>query len=466
MDLSTSITSCGLSGPELALLRKANTLTIEQLIMTPIEDFAKRCRISQIDVKRIFDKVIKRMPFPKIVCLDTSQHGDDVFTTGDDLLDSILGGGIKTGMVWEIVGESAAGKSQFALQLSLHVQRPLASKGLSGSTCYLTTSSSLPTARLLQIAEENFLTSAGCGLDDVHTLSAPTVALLEHILTVTLPAFIDQVASNPSRKRVRLLVIDALGELFHLSDKTTMSTLVERSKNIANISTSLHCLATKHRLAVVVLNEVIDVFHRQDLNDGTSPSDVLYEQQSKWFNTAAFFGEGRKEAALGLTWANQVNARIMLSRTGRRRYLTENEHPKRRQLAQLNSISQPIQQERQGEPTLIRRLSVLFSSVSQPAALDYIVSVSGISALPDSLTTLDSLAPQLASENTAKVAEVSVLPAYLEPPSEKVLPLTNNEAPSSQPNERDEFEDVWDQDSSYANFDWDALEEDLSQKKE
>jgi DNA repair protein RAD57 len=30
---------------------------------------------------------------------------DDIFSTGDTTLDQALGGGIRTGMLWEIVGE-------------------------------------------------------------------------------------------------------------------------------------------------------------------------------------------------------------------------------------------------------------------------------------------------------------------------------------------------------------------------
>ena len=32
-------------------------------------------------------------------------YTDDKFTTGDAVLDELLGGGIRTGMLWELVGE-------------------------------------------------------------------------------------------------------------------------------------------------------------------------------------------------------------------------------------------------------------------------------------------------------------------------------------------------------------------------
>lgn len=37
--------------------------------------------------------------------LDADEVPDAVFTTGDETLDEALGGGFRTGMVWEVCGE-------------------------------------------------------------------------------------------------------------------------------------------------------------------------------------------------------------------------------------------------------------------------------------------------------------------------------------------------------------------------
>ena len=36
---------------------------------------------------------------------DAEIESDEIFTTGNDELDDALGGGIRTGMMWEIVGQ-------------------------------------------------------------------------------------------------------------------------------------------------------------------------------------------------------------------------------------------------------------------------------------------------------------------------------------------------------------------------
>lgn len=360
---------------------------------------------------------------------------------------------------------SAAGKTQLALQLSLFVQVPTNLRGLSGATCYLTTSSSLPTERLLQIAESNGLSLPGGGLEHVHTIPAPTVAVLLRILEDTLPSFIEKNASRPGDKKVKLLVIDALGELFHLNDKTTMNTLVQRSKDITTISARLHELASKHKLAVLVLNEVIDVFDRPLRADGQG--DLLYETQSRWFSSAWAFGDGKKEASLGLVWANQLNVRIMLSRTGRRRYLNEEDLPKRQRQPVVNSSTrQALEESRQQEPALIRRLGVIFSSVSSPIALDYIVTESGISILQEAGVNPPSKAGITSAPSPGVIATSN--PAVDEDPGASA-PESTEALPNSRTKQAnhlaagDEFDDLLTQDDSYDNVDWDTLELNLSQ---
>jgi len=353
-------------------------------------------------------------------------------------------------MIWEVVGESSAGKTQLALQLSLFVQLPKDLGGLSGSTCYLTTSSKLPTARLLQILQcDEILSSSSCGLENVHTISVPTVASLQYIVTTTLPAFIKQRSLNQDTKPVRLVIIDALGELFHSENKTTTSTLVERSKNITILSAALRELAHIHQIAIVVLNEVIDRFDRpvQDHGDQT---DLLYDTQSRWFSTAAYFGESQKEASLGLVWATQVNTRIMLTRTGRRRYLGEQDVPKRRRLNQSQddreqAVEPPIQDT---QSILIRRLSVIFSNVTLPVSLDYIVTERGITAL-----TGDK------SEHEGRDISGRTDPHILSMP-----PASSPAVASSTALEQEMTDDqLWATEDTLEDLDWDALEQTLSQ---
>jgi len=312
-------------------------------------------------------------------------------------------------MVWEVVGESAAGKTQLALQLSLLVQIPPEEGGMSGSACYLTTGSKLPTTRLVEIIENHpRLSPALCSLSDIHTIKTPEIPILVQVLARKLPTLIEELAARHG-KPIKLLVIDALNELFHSHDKMTGDTLYQRSKSLTEISTLLHSIASTYRVAVLVLNEVVAAIERHSDTDIGDTSDLVYREQVRWFSRAESIpGEGRKQASLGLVWANQVNTRIMLSRTERRRHLDESDgrRAKRRRLDDSHShISLEDQLIR------IRRLSIIFSSVSTPTSMDYIVTNGGVSTLPDSIDadpvpSLPTVHPRPLGISTEKTIDV------------------------------------------------------------
>ncbi|KAJ7470523.1 P-loop containing nucleoside triphosphate hydrolase protein [Mycena latifolia] len=367
-----------------AALKKGSLQTVAELLLVPVQDLGRRCRISPLEAKGIVNTVCQNNP-PQIRPLVEVDDQEQIFSTGDGHLDTALGGGLRTGMVWEIFGQSAAGKTQMALQLSLLVQIPATLGGLSGSACYITISSHLPTSRLLQIVDAHPLLSREvCGLEDINTIKSPTIPILIHVLSTILPSLVTQRAGDTGVKPVKLVVIDALAELFRSSDKTTTTTLIDRSQNIAEISTLLHTLASTYGIAVLVLNEVSDVFNHEE-SATSSSGGLVYNQQARWFGGADTVpGEATKEASLGLVWANQVNVRIMMSRTGRRRYLEDSLHNKRQKADDGHSAeSSSTKIHSDDGATLIRRMSVVFSSVAPPCSVDYIVTAAGISALPD-----------------------------------------------------------------------------------
>jgi len=356
-------------------------LTVADILLIGPSDVAKKCRVPVKDAECILDVVCSALAKqPR-----TLEYFDDeeMFTTGDSMLDEAFGGGIRTMMLWEIVGESAAGKTQFALQLSLTVQLPISEGGLSGSACYLTTSSTLPTTRLVEITENHpRLSPAWCSLSDIHTIKTPEIPVLLHVLAHTVPELLTRLSGRPDAKPVKLLVIDTLTELFHSHDKLSSETLFQRSKSLTEISHILHNIASKFRVAVLVLNEVVDVVERHSSTDDGPSGDLIYADQARWFNRAETIpGEGRKQASMGLVWANQVNTRVMLSRTERMRYLEgeEGRKPKRRR-----SEDPPDRANFEFQPVRIRRLSIIYSSVTIPSSMDYIVSHEGFTALSPS----------------------------------------------------------------------------------
>ncbi|KAF8136246.1 Rad51-domain-containing protein [Boletus edulis] len=340
-------------------------------------DISHACKLPPSEVNKIISLIYREHAQPSRPLQSFLSNADESFTTGDSELDTILGGGITDR---HGTSSSAAGKTQLALQLALLVQLPRDLGGISGSACYITIASHLQTSRLQQILDAHPLLSPPM----LHT---PTIPKLIHVLSTFLPQYMENASKNPSSKPLKLLVIDALAELFHSAGKTTTRTLIERSRQLSKISFHLRLLASKYRIAVLVLNEVIDVVNR---DEPFSRDPISYREQSRLFGRAdSVAGEDRKEAALGLVWANQVNARISLTRTGRRR------PRKKRSAVGGVPASQRAIAPVDDQPVLIRRLSVIFSSVATPASCDYIVTAEGISVIPGMTKTeqKDHVAP-------------------------------------------------------------------------
>ncbi|KAI6111528.1 hypothetical protein EV401DRAFT_2075457 [Pisolithus croceorrhizus] len=307
---------------EFSLIQSLSTLSHQQktvlcgfkdvadiLLATPSE-LSRTCRITPQEANEIIARTCQEQaqPLRRLADILADEH-DEMFTTGDGELDTLLGGGVRTGMLWETVGESAAGKTQLGLQLSLSVQLPTDLGGLSGAACYITVASRLQTTRLEQMLNAHpMLSPSACNLSNIQTVQTPTIEKLIYVLSTFLPQFISTRSSDPASRPLKLIVIDALAELFHDTPRTTTQTL----------------LASRYRIAIWVLNEVADVLPHDRLPGSGAMS---YRDQAMWFGCAnSIPGEDRKEASLGLVWANQVNARIFLTRTGRRRYLGEGEN--------------------------------------------------------------------------------------------------------------------------------------------
>ena len=98
-----------------------NLQTVDDLLLNTPQDIARRCKTSPLEIKRIIDIVLNAIPLHRLDVLEDIAHdGDEKFSTGDTMLDNALEGGMRTGMVWEVVGERyAAYKTRFyALNLT------------------------------------------------------------------------------------------------------------------------------------------------------------------------------------------------------------------------------------------------------------------------------------------------------------------------------------------------------------
>ena len=92
-------------------------------------------------------------PAPTALTLWTTRAATSaVLSSGCDAIDALLDGGFRSGLLTELCGAAAAGKTQLCLQLLLQCSLPRALGGLQGTACYIGTEGALSIKRLHALA--------------------------------------------------------------------------------------------------------------------------------------------------------------------------------------------------------------------------------------------------------------------------------------------------------------------------
>lgn len=250
--------------------------------------------------------------------------------------------------------------------------------------------------------------------------------------------------AKPEVKPIRLIILDSITALFRGGDTPFSSTsagLAQRSKYLCSIADKLKALAVEFNIAILVINQVSDVFSRAPAPTSTPTSakpstpapvpltqyqasqpsssydqhqfyaegpepPMLYATQARWFSGQT--DVLAKEASLGIVWANCVNVRVMLSRTGRRRRVEKEKlslpsgtkRPRKgydpasvgvmsRAERETEELSYGVEVDDDDKPALIRRFHLVFSPFAPPATIDYIITSTGLHTLEGSSKPID-----------------------------------------------------------------------------
>lgn len=162
---------------------------------------------------------------------------------------------------------SAAGKTQFLLTLLLSVQLPPSEGGLGKSALYISTEAPLQTSRLAQILQHHPKLSA-LPLDERPSLSRiqsthiHDVEAQEHILRYQVPVAIQ-------KQNIGLVVVDSIAANYRAEFDRTKArkgaeSFAKRSHQLTQLGALLNDIAQRFGVAVVVANQVADRFTSYD----------------------------------------------------------------------------------------------------------------------------------------------------------------------------------------------------------
>jgi DNA repair protein RAD57 len=354
-----------------------NDITVADLLTLDPLEIARRCPLPLLEVKRLVKDVIEACQKDAGTATKPINTRDELLPSSDSRrkrkwhetdeqphmiktldadIDSALDGGIHTGYITEIAGESAAGKTQFVLGLLLTAQLPVP-HGIQRSAIYISTEAPLNTSRLHQILAEHPFYSALTpstrpSLDRILTIPVNDLEAQDHILEFQLPIAV-------KRYNVGLVVIDSVAANYRAEHSTKNAEgLADRATELAKLGTLLRRIATEDNVAIVVTNQVSDRFDdltgrpipTQDLRRASSPGEnssparptqgnvpkhldtiMSLDHQSRfftgWGSEQRSFNkpEDLKTPALGLAWANQIAARIVLKMEADKRIITHSQ---------------------------------------------------------------------------------------------------------------------------------------------
>ncbi|XP_069807374.1 DNA repair protein XRCC3 isoform X2 [Dendropsophus ebraccatus] len=289
-----------------AALKKANIKSVGDILTFSIVDLQRITQLSIPDVQHLqkaaaltvqrdkkaitaFQLYTDKASFP-------SQH--QKLSLGCSILNNFLRGGLPIVGITELAGESAAGKTQIALQLCLSVQYSAEYGGLGAGAVYISTEDSFPNKRLQQLIKSQHKLRTDVPADVIRSIRFGDSIYIEHMADIAMltDCITKKLPILLRRGQIRLIVIDSIAALFRCEFSAKDAAL--KAKHLQSLGAKLHYLSTSFNTPVFCINQVTDTMKETD-------------------STLKHMGlqEKKVQPALGISWSNQLLMRLMVSRT-------------------------------------------------------------------------------------------------------------------------------------------------------
>jgi DNA repair protein RadA len=229
-------------------LRAAGITTVEALAVTPVRTLVEIADISEDKAAEITQNARNLLSIRFTTAKEVLSRRSNIgyITTGSKALDSLLGKGIETQAITEVIGEFGSGKTQLCHQLSVTVQLPIEKGGLSGKALYIDTEGTFRPERIVSIAK-------GYSLDPEKTLENIIYARAYNSDHQILLA--EEATNLIPNENIRLIVVDSVISHFR-SEYPGREVLAMRQQKLNKHLHQLSTIADIFNVAVVVTNQI------------------------------------------------------------------------------------------------------------------------------------------------------------------------------------------------------------------
>jgi RecA/RadA recombinase len=274
---------------------------MEQLELTPIPGIIADTGLSEEHVEEILNccrghrNAVEMRPFVNLRQIQDERR-EGFLSTGSDVFDDILGGGMPFNRITEITGQPGSGKTQFCLFTCLQVALPKTHGGLEREIVYIDTEGGVSASRLVEMLHYMFE-----GSSDKPNMDA----VLARIRYLRVHGFEElEIAISAAERRLdelngqcRLLIIDSIAApLFYRSER--------KAAQMTKLGQLLRRIALEYCIVVLTTNQLT----RKYSSESSTKDDY--------------------NVALGDAWSHFVCNRLLLKQANASRFvrLTKSSH--------------------------------------------------------------------------------------------------------------------------------------------
>jgi DNA repair protein RadA len=231
-------------------LRKAGFANVETLAVTPARELKEKADYDDLkSAQKIVDaaREVLGLGVKFMTALEHYQmtQNRSRCTTRSKALDNLLGGGIETQAITELVGQYGTGKTQLCLELCVTSQLQKEKGGFGGSVLFFDTEGTFTSNRIHQIAAQDGLNPE----EILHNIMLSRVYTSDHQMFL-----LDNAFEKCAEEKVKLVIVDSVISHFR-GEFLGRETLADRQQKLNLYMHKLLRLAEILNLAVVVTNQ-------------------------------------------------------------------------------------------------------------------------------------------------------------------------------------------------------------------